>query len=243
MKPEPNNSSDDEDNDFKNSRLARRNFSRQDFWPKSLLVRSAIRKINLHNPEEIQRISLIDKDQDVLRYMIGGPLNHEEIIEFATESREKNLYAVVGSELVPPEEKNKMQGWIMVCQGREVSLRAVRALGKKVLKTQRPILEVSYAKYPNALPGQMANGLRLVLLGIARGDGLDLLQSNYYHQRLVTAYIDSDNLKSRHVAEAAGFAWQEKRIFWNLENSPRKDLVYILDWQKLRQKLTQQEYG
>lgn len=83
----------------------------------------------------------------------------------------------------------------------------------------------------------MANGLRLVLLEIARSDGVDLWRKNFYYQRLVTAYIDSDNLKSRYVAEAAGFVLQEKRIFWNLESSRKKDLVYILDWQKLRQKL------
>lgn len=236
MKTEPSGSSEEDDDDFKNGRLTKRTFYCQDLFHKSSFIKSTIRKINPHDSEDMRRVTLIDKSSEVLKYMVGDPLDNKQLLEFVTDTKEKTLYAIVGSDRVSPQERNKIQGWIMVYSGREVTLRAVRALGERVLKNQYSVLEVSYAKYPNALPGQMAHGLRQVLLEIARKDGVDLVKVNSGDQRLITAYIDPDNVKSRHMAEAAGFVLQKKKVLWDPKEFKKRDLVYLLDWQKLRQK-------
>lgn len=50
--------------------------------------------------------------------MVGKPLNSKEMLKFATDSQEKKLYVVAGSGVVNSEEKNKLQGWIIVWRGK-----------------------------------------------------------------------------------------------------------------------------
>ena len=228
--------SEEDEDDFKNGYSTNRLPYSLELFRKTSLLKSTIRKINPTNPEDMRRVVLIDKNPKVLKYMVGEPLHGKEFLEFITDTKDKTLYGVVGSGLVPPEEKNKLQGWIMVYSGKEVTRRAIRALERRVMESHCSVLEISYAKYPNALPGQIANGLRQVLLEIARRDGIDLADNDFTYKRLVTAYSDSGNIKSRHVLEAAGFVLQKKKTLWDPKESKKKDSVYLLDWQKLRQK-------
>lgn len=229
MKSLTRNSSEDDGSgsfSFRNARLSRPTLcglsSLCNFSPPN----SIIRKVNRDDLDEINRIDIIDKSFGVLKYMTGKTLEGKELLAFITDTSERSLYVISGSPyFVSKKEVGKLQGWIMVYSGKEVTARAVRAFGKKVLECSLPILEVSYAKYPHAASGQMANGVRQVLLEIARRDGS--------YQRLVTAYIEPENIKSQHVVEASGFILQKRRILWDIAESKKKDLVYLLSWEKL----------
>lgn len=189
-----------------------------------------IRKINLNDPEDMRRIAVIDRNREVLKYMAGKELNEKELLEFVTDDKNKTLYIISGHEGVPQEEIGKLQGWILIYSGKEVTERARRALGRKIIDSNFSIIEASYAKYPTALPGQMANGLIQVLLGFARKSGGGL-EKGFAPPILVTAYVDQENEKSRHVLEAAGFNLQPKKIIWDSKESKKKDLVYVLELQ------------
>lgn len=192
------------------------------------LFTTVIRKVNPYDPEDMRRISLIDKNSEVLKQMVGKQLNDKELSEFVTDGKKKTLYAVSGQQLVSKNEIGKIQGWILVYSGKEVTARTERALKRKFLKSKLPVLEVSYAKYPPSPPGQMACGLRQVLLEIARKDR---------YQRLVVAFVAPENIRSQHVLEASGFILQPQRVLWSPQESKKEDQVYILDWGKLRQKI------
>lgn len=196
-----------------------------------------IRKVNSDDSEEMRRISLIDKSAAVLKEMVGGELNDGELVNFVKDSQKKTLVVVSGLHLVSKEEVGKLQGWILVYTGQEVRKRAEQALKRKFGEKELPVLEVSYAKFPDAPGGQMACGLRQVLVAMARKEGVDLRREKFNYQRLVTAYVDPQNFRSRHILEASGFLLQPRRVFWSLKKGERKDLVYILDWQRLGQKV------
>lgn len=195
-----------------------------------------IRKINLNDPEDIRRVAVIDRNREVLRYMAGKELNEKELLEFVTDDKNKTLYIISGHRGVPQEEIGKLQGWILIYSGKEVTKRARRALGRKILDSNFSIIEVSYAKYPTSFPGQIANGLRQVLLGLAKKSGGDL-GKGFMPSILVTAYVSQENEKSRHVLETTGFTLQPKKIIWDAKESKKKDLVYVLDWNRLRGKI------
>lgn len=125
----------------------------------------------------------------------------------------------------------------MVYSGEDVTARAKRAFKRKFLESELPVLEVSYAKYPSSPPGQMACGLRQVLLKIARKDRVDLTQERFRCHRIVTAFVALENIKSQHILEASGFILQPQRILWSPQESKKEDLVYLLDWNKLVQKV------
>lgn len=191
-----------------------------------------IRKINLNDPEDIRRVAVIDRNREVLKYMAGKELNEKELLEFVTDDENRTLYVVSGHKGVPKEEIGKLQGWILIYSGKEVTERERRALGRKVFDLNFSIIEVSYAKYPTAFPGQIADGLRQVLLDLARKSGGDL-RKGLMPPILVTAYVSPENEQSRHVLETAGFTLQPKKIIWDSKESKKKDLVYVLDWNRL----------
>lgn len=92
---------------------------------------------------------------------------------------------------------------------------------------------MSFAKYEEAPPGQMASGLRqaCVAVGAIRvsGDPEELKP-----KLVVTAYTNPRNLKSARVLEAAGFVARGE-VVYDPGDDPNPDTLYVLDWGRLNE--------
>lgn len=181
-----------------------------------------VRKINRDDPEEMRRLSVIDRHPLVLKHMIGKPLSTTGLLDFTLDSRNRRIFALSAA-CGPTEEIGKLQGWVSVYTGPLVKRRATQALGQPELMTRLSVVEISYAKYPLALKGQMASGLRQVLGHVVAKNQFE----PHRPKPLVIAYVDPDNLASTHVLKASGFTLRSTTQF-------SKDFVWTLQWQQLR---------
>jgi hypothetical protein len=181
-----------------------------------------IRKINRDDPEEMRRLSVIDRHPLVLKHMIGKPLSATGLLNFAIDSRNRRIFALSAA-CGPKEEIGKLQGWVSVYTGPSVKQRAAQALGEPELVTRLSVVEISYAKYPLALKGQMASGLRQVLGHVVAKNPFE----PHRPKPLVLAYVDPDNRASARVLKASGFTLLTTAY-------SLKDFVWTLQWKQLR---------
>lgn len=181
-----------------------------------------VRKINRDDPEELRRLAIIDRHPLVLKHMVGKPLSTQGLLDFATDSQNRKIFALAGAS-EPASEIGKLQGWVSIYTDQTVKRRAASALGSPELMTQLSVIEISYAKYPLAPKGQMASGLRQVLWHIVAKNPFE----PHRPKPLVMAYVDPDNRASSRVLQASGFALRPTA-------HSLKDFVWTLQWQQLR---------
>src|SRR3989344_2523109 len=141
-------------------------------------------------------------------------------------------FAVIGSEGVPVHEVGRMQGWVGVYRGEETE--DLQAAGLLEKDFSSDVLEISYARRPDAPDKQMASAVRQVCLKLSQMNGAmaendpNKLKPDF----AVTAFVTTDNEKSQRVLEAAGFE-KKGMMAREGEEDVGEQICYRLDWDNL----------
>lgn len=149
-------------------------------------------------------------------------------------------FAVSGSEDVIQSEVGEMQGWINVYKDEYVS--DLIAQGKmSPVSNRNMVLNVAFARYPNAAPHQMASGLRQVCTQLSQIDASRQALIEEARGRtsrkiapelVVTAYASNED--SENVLAAAGFRNKgEISLTYAETGEAFQYKLYVLDWQEL----------
>ena len=207
--------------------------------------RAAIREVNLNDPDEIRRLMTIDQSPGHIKWFNSKPedftaMDEEGILEFVTAPGHR-LFVVSGSsqhsDINKSHEVGKLQGWVKVNPDDET--RVVELREKKIVpQNYLPIIEISYAKLPDAPSGQKASGVRQVCIEAVKLNREHKPQRDYPNLSIVAYVIDDErgtNEDSIPVLEAAGF--EEKGKVRYDEDASQPDRVFVLNWEKLDEKL------
>lgn len=213
---------------------------------------AAIRRIRGNDSEEFKRLAEIDKDPNRIQWFESRPddyvvMNSTELRAFAQESNKHLLFIVSGSEQVSSEEKYKLQGWIKVNPDAEDRIRQIKERKPIELPeaTKLEMVEISYARHPDASPHQMASAVRQVCVKLASMmSNADKLSSTSYAELykniIVTAYVldkEPPNTASINVLRSAGF--EEKGKIRYDAYMEKDDRLFVLNWDTLFQKISQ----
>ena len=206
---------------------------------------AAIREVNTSDPDEIRRLMEIDRSPGHIKWFNSRPedftsMNETEMRDFVADPNH-HLYIVSGSslhnEIRKRSEVGRLQGWVKVNPDDDKRVEELR--NQKIIPQNKlPVFEISYAKHPDAPSGQMASGVRQVCI---EGVKLNLVldpESNRPYMSIVAYVIDDErgtNKESIQVLEASGF--EEKRKVIYDEAASRPDRVFVLNWEKLDEKL------
>ncbi|MBI4009059.1 GNAT family N-acetyltransferase [Candidatus Roizmanbacteria bacterium] len=198
--------------------------------------KAAIRQIDPTDRRDMQRLRTIDRDPKVLRWMAGEPLRDEDLMYDAKGLNEYKIFVISGSQsLKDSNEIGELQGIITVRPDKNERVEELRRLNLISQNSIQPILEVSYAQYPNSANRQVASGLRQVCARISRINAEIAEKSEFSPNILITAYSDSENIDSIRVLENSGFERKGTVNYDGEENS-----VYVLNWQQLNKLLHEQ---
>lgn len=191
--------------------------------------KSAIREIDPTDRIDVQRIFDIDRRGAVKKFMVGKEKTEQESIDWA--NLDVHMFAVSGSEGVPKSEVGELQGWIWFARDKKERLERTQDQGLLTLADGAELLEVSFAKYESAPPGQMASGLRQACDKVARLR-VSEEDAKLIPDTIITAYVSPENIDSIHVLEASGFV-AKGEIVYDPAESGETDVLYVLDWNKL----------
>jgi len=162
--------------------------------------RSRIRRVRIDDPEEMRRMRVIEDDPGVAAYMEGLQATDEDLISFAQSGQRKLLVGVTGlAGIVDQEEVDKLQGWIYFYPDEEERVSRLKNSNLRGYLEGASIIEISYAKYPGAIGGQMSSAIRQILKLFDRE--YRRLGEKVY----ITAYTDKNNQNSSRLLEATGF--------------------------------------
>lgn len=205
--------------------------------------RSAIRRLNVQDPDDLRRLRMIDISSGHIKWFFSRPemfipLKKDELIDFASDQWNHFLYGISGSEAHDQVRNNhetgKLQGWVKVNPDEDSRVAQLQKLGLLEEGNKEPVIEVSYAKLPDAPSGQMASGLRQVCVEIAGINAELRPDRNFPSMKIVAYVIDDDrgnNEESVKVLEVSGFE-EKGRVRYD-EDAPMSDRVFILNWEKL----------
>jgi hypothetical protein len=222
--------------DIKISDLPIRDFSKEPRrqW-QAVGENSAIRLIDPKDRKDMQRYRTID-DNLPPEFKGERAEDHELIkdIEDVQPGKGKKYseiytFAVSGSNKVNKEEIGELQGWVDIYWS---DYRKV-AIEKNLVpyKTKKDmVLELAYARLPNAAPNQMASAVRQVCMQLSQIDAFRQKEDAVSPELIVTTRVLPTNQNSIQVAEAAGFEYkgqiQGDEDLWNF---------YMLNWEKLNE--------
>lgn len=206
---------------------------------------AAIRRVRPHYLKELIRLQVIEEDPIkwfVSRSEAYTPLTEAELTAFKSPTNDLLVYAVSGamgrSDIEELGEVGKLHGLIYINPDSKIRIAQLQAKGLTPSISTPRILEVSYAKLPTALAGQMASGLRQVCVEIARMNASIDTQSNE-PTIMINAYVIDDerglNSESINVLHASGFVERGKIRYDN--EASATDRVFTLDWKNLDAKL------
>lgn len=184
--------------------------------------RSNIRRIRVDDPEELERLRIIENDPETQKYIENLQTTDEGLIEFAKGTEKKLCVGIVGKDgFAKPAEVDKLQGWVYFYpedEERFLRLRAKKTLSNSFKSDE--IFEISYAKLPGALPGQMSSGLRQAVKVLRREGAKEKVQM------ILIAYTDKVNINSERLLQAVGFRRTGELEYH--EGSGKLDEVWIL---------------
>jgi hypothetical protein len=184
--------------------------------------RSSVRRMNLNDPKEISRLFAIEGDPGVAQFVEGLQSSEEDLIAFGNGSEERLPIAIEGKEgFVDFEEVGKLQGWVYLYPDEDERLNRLKEqnIGSNYLNG-RTAVEISYAKYPGAVKGQMSSGLRQ-MVKILTAECI-----KYSVRMVVVAYTDGINYDSKRLLMATGFEQVGEIEYHN--GADRKDDVWML---------------
>ncbi len=203
--------------------------------------RSAIRRVNPMNRSDLDRLGVIDKSDGYIKWFNSipedyVPLTREGLTDLAT-TNDHVLYAVSGSvedDRLSEKEKGRLQGWVKV--KKDESSRVDQLIEQQLIinNPNQTILEISFAKLPDALNGQMASGVRQVCIEVAREDS-DRFGTTDPSNIILVAYVIDDyrgtNENSLNVLTNSGFE-EKGKVQYDIE-ALKPDRVFVLSWEKL----------
>lgn len=183
-----------------------------------------LRAINFGNKDDVQRMREIAADPHVQRYL-GIHNDPETLFELSKMGLATTFAVTEKGGRNPDAEQNALQGWVYFCVDRSEETQQYRGNENKV-----DAYTVSYAKYPKARSGQMAQAVRAGCMAMFAKDAL---KANPNPD--ILAYADTSNTASWHVLEAAGFKRVAELTKAADEDNPteRQLYAYKLDWQAL----------
>lgn len=187
-------------------------------------VRSILKK----DSEEQRRLWEIETDPLVVNFIENQAKSPEEVLRQVRLRPDYLMVAVEGKAgYVASDEVGKLQGWVTVYEDEKKRLQ--RLLTRSLLEEACGILEVGFARHPQAKPGQMASALRQVLHFLGQ------VHKKAGQRLLVTAYTDKENEASVRVLTAAGFVCRGQ-IKYHIKDKAENHF-FILDWEALAGKL------
>ncbi len=202
--------------------------------------RSAIRWANPSDPQDLERLRIIDQDAERIEWFESVPEDYKymgdsALAKFATDTSKQLLYAVSGAPEVPgllTSEVGELQGWIWV--KRDDQTRIDQMVEQGIVPAEKAsssnIFEICYARLNSAPSLQIASGLRQACAELARIDSA--INPDADEPRLVLAcYIIPGNDKSIRVMDAAGFE-SSGHIQYD-EEASEPDILYTINWTKL----------
>lgn len=204
--------------------------------------KTSIRFFNHDNEEDIRRLLKIVQDKKVREWVEGiEDMDFDDVKEWAGQKGQNIgddcLFAIVGSrEYVANNEIGEVQGFVNTYEMPE-ELR-IRMEKEGFLAPDNLVLEVSYARNPEAKGRQVASGLLQVCFQVNNmiGNGDESRPT-----RQIFSFVDRKNFASIKVMEEAGFVLVGE-ILYEVENED-KDLVFKIDWEKAQSILRKEEYG
>lgn len=199
--------------------------------------KSALDHIVPEDAEDFFRIQEIDRKAD---NMNGERMSLSELKEWAKGSRDWHIFAVRGTpeSVSDPKEIGELQGWIQSYYIYDYNIDIMKEEGMipKDIPSEVGIYEISYAKYPGTETHQISAALRqaILILAIEFEDKDKRKTASYKRPFLIRATVDPQNQKSINVLESSGFV-KVGEMYYSKEpeDQKTKDLVYILDWNRL----------
>ena len=197
--------------------------------------RAGLSRIDLTDLEDILRLDAIDKDPKT-KTMGDETMSFQELIEWAQGNQEWYFFAVRGTKesVSNKSEIGKLQGWIQAYYIYDYNI--ARMFKEKMIPKDIPedtrICEVSYAKFPDADPHQIASALRQAILLIAADMEVRSQTKVDMSEKplLIRATVDPKNVDSVRVLKSCGFVKVGRMPYNKYERE--QDDVYILDWNK-----------
>ncbi|RJQ37887.1 hypothetical protein C4559_02765 [Candidatus Microgenomates bacterium] len=200
--------------------------------------RSAIRLINPKDRIDMKRYHRI---QDVLgNQFTDTNLTERELIQEVKDNqpgKERTrealyIFGVSGSQGVEQDDIGELQGWINVYRDEYASQLKEQGKIPEVLD-ENMVLNVAFARLPEAPSGQIASGLRQVCAQLSQIEAFNERNSlKVAPELIITAY--ASNPDSEHVLNAAGFK-NKGNISLKYEETGEifNYALYALDWQEL----------
>ncbi len=207
---------------------------------------AAIRFCDPNSRDDFFALQTILQTKQVKKWMDETkPLSESEYREWAGAEEDTSfLFAVHDTRIKTPEEASRLMGFVYFYSEKEERIRVNRLVKRGLMAEavgQRYALEVSFARY--ALPDGQQTGSGLMSSAVRQGclQVQTLLGSTSQPQVELFAFVDPENFAAQRTLEAAGFEKRgEMKYDWD---SYEEDFFYLLNWQKLHQKVRDKLLG
>ena len=185
--------------------------------------KSNVRRMNVNDTEELRRLFAIERDPGEVEFMEGLQSDEVDLKIFATGNAEKLPIGISGKAgFVNNAEIGKLQGWIYFYPDEEERLERLKMAGVGAqLLQDRIACEISYAKFPNAVKGQMSSGLRQAIKILTREC------FGHSAKMVIVAYTDRINHDSKRLLVATEFN-KMGEIQYHMNDGVKKDEVWML---------------
>lgn len=199
--------------------------------------RSEIRFFDSENGEDMRRLRVMVEHREVQEMMdsVRG-MSKRDLYDWAEERGAYGrfyLFAVSGTKEIFADDSpeiGKVQGFVYLYAGSD-ERKIIKRLVKLGLISagrvgEKKVFEISFAKYPKTLGGQIGSAVRQACLEIRRLDRI-----NEGSGVFVFCFIDEKNEASIRVAEACGFERRGKHFYE--PDSAEMSALFVLNYTKL----------
>lgn len=212
--------------------------------PEDNKYKTSIRFFNASSMQDMRALELMASHltKNFRHWMADlSNLSRQDIIDWANEKSRKRdepkLYAVV----IEPEtmslvdDYQEVQGFIYAYPEDDTFLLRYMKLQHLVSKKEldKLVFEISYAKHPNGLGGQIAKAVPLVCKDLCNLMQVTVNNKTGNPRLTILAYTYADNIGSVKVLEKSGF--ERRGSVPESKGSTVMVDLYVLNWQKLTQ--------
>lgn len=199
---------------------------------------AAVRYLDPQDRVDALRLKAIITSPAVGKWMKDLKMTDQMYIDWMSErgpakNRRHHLFAVSASQRSMPKDIGEVQGFVYFYFGSDERKQVRRVVEEGILSSEdikeKRVLEISYAKSPDAPRGRMVGGVMQSCLEVSKV--MQRLRDTAPTNILILAYTDPENELSERVAVESGFVKIGTVSSYSTENKP--NTVFLLDWNRL----------
>ncbi len=208
---------------------------------------SAVRYFDAEDKIDALKLKGIVETPGALKWLVGPKMTDKIYIDWMNEqgqvkNRRHHLFAVSGSEKLKAENVGEVQGYVYFYCGPDEKKQAQLLVKEGLMQSEdlqnKRVIEISYAKSPDAPPGRMVGGIMQSCLKIS--EIMQRQNDSDPKNILILGYVDPENSLGERAMLESGF--KKIGVVGEYDGDNKPNNAFVLDWDRLHQNIQSQTW-